>query len=181
MNVIETERLLLRTWEARDAQAFYHINQDPKVIEYLLGPLSLQEINDFFVEKNQQFAAHHYTLFAAVEKRTEQLIGFIGLNSPTWTAHFTPCVEIGWRLGSQYWHQGYATEGAKAVLAYGFTHCGLDEIVAFTVPQNLRSIRVMEKLGMQRDSNDDFCHPKLPRDHLLSQHVLYRIKKSASS
>lgn len=92
-----------------------------------------------------------------------------------WEAPFTPCVEIGWRLRSQYWGKGYATEGAKAVLKYGFETVGLNEIVSITVPQNIRSIRVMERIGMTRDLNGDFAHPLLPKDHRLSKHVLYKI------
>lgn len=88
---------------------------------------------------------------------------------------FSPAVEIGWRLGSEYWGKGLATEGAKAVLNYGFKKCGLKEIVSFTVPANVRSIRVMEKIGMKRDLAGDFHHPKLPKDHPLSLHVLYRV------
>jgi len=82
---------------------------------------------------------------------------------------------VGWRLGSRYWGNGYATEGAKASLDYGFKQCGLKEIVSFTVPANVRSIRVMEKIGLKRDLNGDFAHPKLPIDHPLSRHILYRL------
>ncbi len=94
-----------------------------------------------------------------------------------WQAHFTPAVEIGWRLGSKNWGKGYATEGAKAALEYGFKNCGLSEIVSFTVPNNERSIAVMERIGMKRDLEGDFAHPKLEVEHPLSKHVLYRITK----
>jgi RimJ/RimL family protein N-acetyltransferase len=177
MKVIETERLILRTWEQEDVDDYYRINQDPKVIEFLLGPLTIQEVKDFMAAMNEQFAKLNFTLFAVEAKLSGNLIGFIGLNPPNWQSHFSPCVEIGWRLGSQYWHQGYATEGAKAVLDYGFNRCHLTEIVSFTVPANIRSIRVMEKIGMQRDVDGDFAHPKLASDHKLSKHVLYKIKR----
>lgn len=177
MSIIETDRLILRAWEDKDCHNYYQINQDPKVIEFFLGPLTVQEVKDFMHAMNEQFEKCGFTLFAAEEKASGQLVGFVGLNCPKWESHFTPCVEIGWRLGSQYWNQGYATEGAKAVLAYGFDRCGLTEIVSFTVPSNTRSIRVMEKIGMQQDTNGDFSHPKLPPAHRLSKHILYRIKK----
>ena len=106
-----------------------------------------------------------YTTWAAELKETGVLMGFIGLKYVDWPANFTPAVEIGWRLGSQYWGKGYDTEGAKAVLDYGFKYCNLPEIVSFTVPANRRSIRVMEKIGMQRDIPGDFAHPKLPKGH----------------
>ncbi len=108
-------------------------------------------------------------------KETGELIGFIGLNYTDWESNFTPAVEVGWRLGSQYWGKGYATEGAKACLEYGFKKCSLKEIISFTVPSNVRSIRVMEKIGLKRDMNGDFAHPKLAANHHLSQYILYRL------
>lgn len=177
MIIIKTKRLILRTWKNEDIEPYYQINQDPKVIEFLRGPMTMQEVQDFIIAMNQQFDQIGYTLFAVEEKTSGELIGFIGLNPPMWDAHFTPCVEVGWRLGSAYWNKGYATEGAKASLEFGFNQCGLNEIVSFTVPVNLRSIRVMEKIGMHRDIKDDFLHPKLPTDHRLSKHILYRIQK----
>lgn len=176
MNVIKTERMILRTWRQDDIEAYYKINQNPKVIEFLRGPLTMQEVSDFINLVNQQYEQTGYTLWAAEEKSSGELMGFIGLNRVKWEAPFSPAVEIGWRLGSQYWQQGYATEGAKAALDYGFNQCALTEIVSFTVPENIRSIRVMEKIGLERDMNGDFAHPKLPPDHRLSKHVLYRLK-----
>lgn len=172
--MIETSRLMLRTWKDVDAENYYHINQDPKVIEYLAGPLSRQEVKDFIHNMNQQFEVRGYTLWAVEEKLSGKLIGFIGLNEIKWDAPFAPAVEIGWRLDSAFWSKGYATEGAKAALQYGFNKCNLKEIVAFTVPANTRSIRVMEKLGMERDVKGDFYHTKLPKNHPLSFHILYR-------
>jgi RimJ/RimL family protein N-acetyltransferase len=177
MTVIETERLILRTWTATDTPAFFRINQDPKVIEHLPGPMTMEEIYTFIRNCNRCFTEKQFCLFAAEEKETHELIGFIGLSIPRFEAHFTPAVEIGWRLGSQYWGKGYATEGARAVLDYGFNTIGLTEIVSFTIPTNTRSIRVMERLGMHRDSTDDFIRPEFPEGHLLSKHVLYRLKR----
>ncbi|HVV69747.1 MAG TPA: GNAT family N-acetyltransferase [Gammaproteobacteria bacterium] len=176
MKIIETARLILRTWQSEDLDPYYRINQDPKVIEFLLGTMSQEEVKQFIDKNNQQQETRGFTLWAAELKVTHELIGFIGLNYTDWPAHFTPAVEVGWRLGSEYWGNGYATEGAKACLDYGFNQCGLKEIVSFTVPANLRSIRVMERIGMLRDVNDDFSHPRLASEHRLSRHVLYRIK-----
>ena len=117
-----------------------------------------------------------FCLWAVELKSTGEFIGFIGLNYVDWPAHFTPAVEVGWRLGSQFWGHGYATEGAKAAVDFGFKKCGLKEIVSFTVPANIRSIKVMERIGMKRDLDGDFAHPKLPDDHRLSKHILYRIQ-----
>ena len=178
MKVIETERVILRTWRDDDVDEYYRINQDPKVIEFLRGPLTMQEAKDFVAFVNQQFDKIGYTLWAAEEKSSGKLMGFIGLDPLKWAAPLGSCVEIGWRLGSEYWGKGYATEGAKAALKYGFNKCGLKEVVSFTVPANVRSIRIMEKIGMQRDLNGDFAHPKLAPDHKLSKHVLYRVQKN---
>ncbi|AIF81567.1 N-acetyltransferase GCN5 [endosymbiont of Acanthamoeba sp. UWC8] len=178
MKIIETERLILRTWSDEDAKAYFDINQDPKVVEFLPHKLTMQQVKDFISAMNDQYKKNNYTLFAAELKETKELIGFIGLGYTDWQAAFTPCTEIAWRLSSLHWGKGYATEGAKAALNYGFYRCGLKEIVSFTVPMNKRSIRVMEKIGMQHDGAGDFAHPKLPPDHKLSKHVLYRIKSN---
>lgn len=176
MKIIETDRLILRTWEANDIDAMAAIDQDPKVCEFLPGTGNREATKAGIKRIKEHFHKHGFCLYAVELKSNNELIGFLGLNIPSFEAHFTPCVEIGWRLGSQFWDKGYATEGAKAVLDYGFKKLGLKEIVAFTVPANLRSRRVMEKIGMKRDPDGDFAHPKLPKEHPLSLHVLYRIR-----
>lgn len=179
MNIIETERLILRTWEKPDAKRFAEINQDSKVIELVRDtPMSISEAREFIDKMHKHESRYGFSLWAAECKSTKVLIGFIGLSVPQFKAHFTPCVEVGWRLAAQYWGKGYATEGAKAALEYGFQTLALEEILSFTVPANVRSVRVMEKLGMQRDFKGDFLHPKLPLGHRLSQHVLYRAYSS---
>ena len=77
-----------------------------------------------------------------------------------------------------YWGQGLTTEGAKAMVRYGFATLGLGELVSFAVPANARSRRVMEKLGMSHNADDDFDHPRLPEQHQLRRHVLYRLRRS---
>ena len=173
--VIETERLILRTWRKEDADPYFQINQDPKVIEFLPGPLTMEQVHDFIPAVNNHSDKYSYTLWAACLKETEELMGFIGLNYTDWESNFTPAVEVGWRLGFKYWGKGYATEGAKASLEYGIKQCSLKEIISFTVPANVRSLRVMEKIGLKRDLNSDFTHPKLAADHKLSHHVLYKL------
>src|SRR5579872_5469875 len=124
MKIIETERLILRTWKKEDVEPYFRINQDKKVIEFLGGSLTMEQINDFIPAVNRHQDELGYTLWAAELKNTKELIGYIGLNFTDffgeYGAHFTPAVEVGWRLGSQYWEHGYATEGAKAALQYGF-------------------------------------------------------------
>lgn len=177
--IVETPRLLLRKWRPQDADAYFEINQDPRVIEFLRGPLTRQQVTDFLLAANQHHDRHGFTLWAVELKTSGALLGFIGLNAVTWQAPFTPAIEIGWRLGSAYWGQGYATEGAAAALQFGFEQCGLAEIIAFTVPANLRSLRVMEKIGLQYDPEGDFAHPLLAPDHPLSKHLLYRLSATA--
>jgi RimJ/RimL family protein N-acetyltransferase len=104
-------------------------------------------------------------------------VGFVGLNVPKLQAHFTPCVEVGWRLAYDHWGRGYATEAARAAIEFGFTNAGLDQIVSFTVPVNRRSRRVMERVGMTHSPADDFDHPNLAEGHRLRRHVLYRLQR----
>jgi RimJ/RimL family protein N-acetyltransferase len=173
--IITTERLILRTWKEEDAEVYFQINQDPKVIEFLPGSLTMDQVRKFMEAMNLQQQEHGYTLWAAALKSSGELIGFVGLDMATFMP--IPAVEIGWRLGSQYWGNGYATEGAQAALEYGFHQGGLNEIVSCTAHANLRSQAVMKRLGMLRDMQGDFAHSKLPVDHPLSKHLLYRLQK----
>jgi len=177
MKIIETERLILRTFEDKDIESMAAIDQDPKVCEYLPGIGNRAATEAGIQRIIKHYEEHGFSLYAVELKATHEFIGFLGLMIPSFVAHFTPAIEIAWRIGSKHWGQGYATEGAKAVLNYAFNQLGLKEIVSFTVPANMRSIRVMEKIGMIRDQKGDFSHPKLPSDHRLSKHILYRIRK----
>jgi ribosomal-protein-alanine N-acetyltransferase len=123
------------------------------------------------------FAEHGFGLWAVEVAEDGALAGFVGLQVPHFEAAFTPCVEVGWRLGRAHWGRGYATEAARAALDHGFGPAGLREIVSFTVPANRRSRAVMERLGMVRDPADDFDHRSLPEGHRLRRHVLYRIRR----
>lgn len=174
--MFETERLRLRRWLPEDNEPFARLNQDPRVMEYFPTVLTREESDALIQRINAHFDTHGFGLWASALKETGEFIGFIGLNIPSFEAHFTPCVEIGWRLAYEFWGKGYATEGAKAVLTMGFEEFGLSEIVSFTVPKNIRSRRVMENIGMTYHEKDDFMHPKLPEGHLLRPHVLYRAK-----
>jgi RimJ/RimL family protein N-acetyltransferase len=175
---LETERLILRQWRPADREPFARMNADPAVMEFFPARLSRAESDQGVDGVERHFRERGFGLFAAELRRDGTFIGFIGLNVPCFLAHFTPCVEIAWRLGAAYWGQGLATEGARAALSHGFESLTLDEIVAFTVPGNVRSRRVMEKLGMTHDPSDDFDHPGLPEGHPLRKHVLYRIKRT---
>jgi len=173
--ILETERLILRDWRESDADPFAGMNSDASVMEFFPAPLSRQE-SDLSLERiKAHFHNHGFGLFAAELRRNPGFIGFIGLSVPDFRTHFTPCLEIGWRLAAEHWNQGLATEGARRVAQYAFENLCARELVSFTVPANLRSRRVMEKLGMTYDPADDFEHPKLPEGHPLRRHVLYRL------
>lgn len=154
------------------------MNADPRVMEFFPERLS-RELSDALVDRAEaHFREHGFGTCAAEGRGDGTLIGFIGLSIPSFQTHFTPCVEIGWRLSADYWGRGLATEGARAAVRYGFETLGLQEIVSFTVPANARSRRVMEKLGMKYNPADDFDHPLLPEQHPLRRHVLYRLLRS---
>jgi RimJ/RimL family protein N-acetyltransferase len=175
MIIIETPRLLLREWKPEDLESFVSINQDPRVMEFMPHLLTVKESQEFIDQIIAHFRQHGFGKFACVLKETNEFIGYVGFTVSTFETAFTPCIEISWRIGSQYWGHGYATEAARAVLDRAVSQWGLKEVVALSVPDNVRSRRVMEKLGMTHDPRENFAHPKLPKDHPLSIHVLYRI------
>lgn len=175
---IQTKRLLMRPWTQEDLIPFAKMNANPRVREYFPAVLSKEE-SDQEAKFIIKFSNEHGWGFWAIElPNIAPFIGFIGLENVDFSAHFTPAVEIGWRLDHEYWGQGYATEGARACLAFGFEQLHLKEIVSFTALGNLRSQRVMQKIGMHHSSNDDFDHPKVADDSKLKRHILYRISKA---
>ena len=176
MTSLVTERLVLRPWRPADRAPFAALNADPAVMEHFPAPLTREESDAMIARAEAHLDQHGFGPWAVEVRGGAPVIGFVGLVVPRFTAHFTPCVEIGWRLARAHWGHGYATEAARAALAFGFGTVGLAEIVSFTVPANVRSIAVMERLGMTRDPAGDFEHPNLPEGHPLRRHVLYRIR-----
>jgi RimJ/RimL family protein N-acetyltransferase len=178
--LIETDRLLLRNWEKRDRDPFARLNADTRVMEFMPACLSAVE-TDLLVDRIQDhFRKNGFGLYAAELRREHEFIGFVGLAIPSFEAHFTPCVEIGWRLSAAHWGHGLATEGAKAVVRHAFESLALAALVSFTARANLQSRRVMEKIGMTHDPSEDFDHPNLPEGHPLRRHVLYRLRRTES-
>jgi RimJ/RimL family protein N-acetyltransferase len=176
---LRTDRLLLRRWRDSDREPFAALNADPEVMEHFLAPLTCEESDAFRDSVEAHFRQHGFSMWAVEVVSTGSFAGFVGLLVPRFQAHFTPAVEIGWRLARQQWGHGYASEAARAALAFGFEEVGLEEIVSFTAPQNVRSRRVMERLGMTRDPADDFDHPFMPEGHRLRRHVLYRLSRGS--
>jgi RimJ/RimL family protein N-acetyltransferase len=172
---LRTDRLLLRPWRATDLEPFAALNADPAVMQHFRAPLTRAE-SDAMVDRIERgFATNGFGLWAVEITDEADFIGFIGLARHTFPAHFTPAIEVGWRLGHEHWGRGFAPEGARVALAYGFEQAGLDEIVSMTTVGNTNSRRVMEKIGMARNPADDFDHPKVPAGSPLRPHVLYRL------
>lgn len=180
MKILETDRLLLRTFQKSDCDAMTLINQDPKVMEYFPAVGDRKQTIEHIERIIKHQEKYGYSLYAVEIKSSGEMIGFVGLLHRTieeFDAHFMPSTEIGWRLSAKHWNQGYATEAALAVLDYAFKQLNLTEVVSFTVSQNKASRRVMEKIGLHHSSNDDFDHPKLAKDSPLCRHVLYRLTR----
>jgi RimJ/RimL family protein N-acetyltransferase len=172
---VRTDRLLLRDWRDEDLVPFARLNADPQVMEYFPSLLTRGESDSMVARLRSKWVERGFGLWAMELPGVAPFAGFVGLSVPSFTAPFTPCVEVGWRLAHEFWGRGYATEGARAALTFGFGQLKLAEIVSFTAPANLRSRRVMERLGMRRSPSDDFDHPSLPEGQPLRRHVLYRL------
>jgi ribosomal-protein-alanine N-acetyltransferase len=183
---LRTERLLLRRWRAADRAPFAALNADPEVMEHLVAPLTRAESDAFVDRIEAEFEAVGYGLWAVEVPGRAPFVGYVGLHRVPFVAHFsptpagTPAVEVGWRLAREHWGRGYASEAAGEVLAFALRPraaggAGLDEVVSFTSPDNERSWRVMERMGMTHDPHDDFDHPNVPEGHRLRRSVLYRI------
>ncbi len=174
---MDTERLIIREWEPRDHAPYAAIVADPHVRRYYLTTLSRRESDallDRFVEIYQRNGFGNL----AVERKSDgAMIGYVGIIPVNMPIRGNPPVEIGWLLGKQYWGHGYAPEAARAWIDHAFNTLGLSEIVAWTATSNLPSQRVMQKLGMTRDPQDDFLHPNVPDGHPLQPHYLYRLAR----
>ena len=170
---LRTERLLLRRWRPGDREPFAALNADPEVMEHLHGLMTREESDAFVDRIEAHWRDRGFGLWALEVPDEAELIGYTGLD----VHPFMPPPEIGWRLARRFWGRGLATEAARAALADGFERVGLTEVVSFTIPANVRSTHVMERLGMTRDPKDDFDHPGFPPGHRLSRHVLYRMNR----
>jgi ribosomal-protein-alanine N-acetyltransferase len=172
---LRTGRLLLRRWRDADRDAFAELNADGEVMEHFPQLLRRDESDALVDHIEAGFEQHGYGFWAIELLAPNEFIGFTGLGLAEFPAHFTPAVEVGWRLKRSAWGHGYATEGARAAMTYGFDVVGVREIVAYTATNNLRSRAVMQRLGMSYDPADDFNHSRLSPGHPLRPSVLYRI------
>jgi RimJ/RimL family protein N-acetyltransferase len=180
---LHTPHLVLRAWRDADAEPFAEMSADPAVMEYLV-PFLDQAAMDAWVEAARTHWREHGFGQWVVELPGEApFIGVVGLSHVRFHLPFAPAVEAAWRLTRRYWGKGYAYEAARAAIDDGFGRLSLDEIVAFTVPANRASRRVMEKLGMTRDPAEDFdfVHPRRPLPRALRRHILYRLRRAPPS
>lgn len=173
MIYIETTRLRLRDWQQSDFEPFSRMNADEEVMRYFPKTLSKEESDAFAQAIIAEVKEYGFGLYAVEAKETNEFIGFIGFHRATFESDFTPCIEIGWRLKKEAWGRGYATEGAKACLQYGFEELGFGEIFSFTAAINEPSKHVMRKIGLQFVK--EFDHSRVDQDSPLLKHVLYRI------
>jgi len=172
---VRTPRLLLRPWRDEDVALFAELSGDPAVMEFLRPLSDPGACADWAARVRAHWQQHGFGQWVVEIPGEASFIGVVGLGTVSYEAHFTPAVEIAWRLGRAHWGRGYASEAAGAALDYGFGELGLAQIVAVTVPANLRSRRVMERLGMARSPEDDFDHPNVPEGP-LKRCVLYRLQ-----
>ncbi len=171
---LRTGRLLLRRWRDTDRDAFAELNADREVMEHFPEPLPREESDALVDHIEVGFEQRGFGFWAVELVASGEFVGFTGLAVPGFEAHFTPAVEVGWRLKRSAWGHGYATEAARAAMTYGFDEVGVRQIVSFTPTNNVRSRAVMQRLGMSHDPADDFDHPSLPPGHPLRRFVLYR-------
>jgi RimJ/RimL family protein N-acetyltransferase len=175
---IRTRRLTLRSWKENDLGPFAAMNADPVVMEHFPSILTRSESDALARRIDEHLTLHGFGLWAVELSSHPSFVGFVGLAHTRFTSHFTPCIDLGWRLAREHWGNGYATEAARAAVRVGFERLRLDQIMAFTVPDNARSRRVMSALGMRHDASGDFEHPHVPAGHRLRRHVLYRLARS---
>jgi [ribosomal protein S5]-alanine N-acetyltransferase len=169
--LIRSERLGLRRLSLQDAAAFREMNADAKVMQYFPHPLPAKESDELLVKLIEKEKKYSYGIYAVELLASGEFIGFTGFNHCSFISDFTPCTEIAWRFKSQFWGRGFATEAASACLNHAGKHLDLKDLYAFTAVSNLRSTRVIEKVGFHYVRN--FEHP-LVDDVRLKEHVLYR-------
>jgi RimJ/RimL family protein N-acetyltransferase len=169
----------MRRWRPEDLDPFAAMNADPAVMEHFFAGVATREQTSDFIDRiEREFEERGFGLWAIEVRGRADFVGFVGLHEVQFEAHFTPAVEVGWRLAAAHWHRGYATEAARAAVAFGFDQVRLPEIVSFTNVANLRSQAVMERIGMVRDPLGDFEHPRVPNGHPIRPHVLYRFPQT---
>lgn len=174
---LRTDRLLLRQWQDADLAPFARLNADPEVMLHFPSTLTHEQSDELAAMIARAIDEQGWGLWAVEVVGGPGFIGFVGLNEPSFDAHFMPAIEVGWRLGREHWGHGYASEAAQAAVEFGFDALGLEQIVAMIATRNERSQRVAQRLGMTRNPADDFDHPRVPEGP-AQRHVLYRLARN---
>ena len=172
---------MLRRWRVDDLTPFADLNADAEVMAHMQKTMTRDESDAFVARIEEEFDDCGFGFWAVELPGHSPFIGFVGLHRVPFEAPFTPTVEVGWRLAREHWGYGFVTEAARRAVRYGLEEVGLDEIVSFTNPANVRSWKVMERLGMIRDPASDFEHPNVPPGHWLRPHIFYRFPPVTSS
>jgi RimJ/RimL family protein N-acetyltransferase len=170
--IFTTERLGFRNWNETDIDEMFQINSDEKVMEFFPGVSTKQQTTEFVERMKSQFADKGFCYFAVDKLEDNQFIGFIGLSEQTYNADFTPCIDIGWRIKSDEWNKGFATEGAKKCLDYALNDLKIENIYSVAPKINVKSEHIMAKIGLKKQY--EFEHPLLTNNERLKTCVLYK-------
>ncbi|WP_353191283.1 GNAT family N-acetyltransferase [Pandoraea pnomenusa] len=176
--VLRTERTVLRPWRTEDLPLFAALNADREVMRHFPTTLDRSQSDAVAQRLARHFQTNGFGPWALEIPGETPFAGFVGLMRVGFDAPFVPAVEIGWRLATAWWSKGYATEAAQAAAQFAFETLGLADLVSFTVPANVRSRAVMQRIGMRHCPDEDFLHPLIPPGHRLRRHVLYRLDAS---
>ncbi|TBW27166.1 GNAT family N-acetyltransferase [Gramella sp. KN1008] len=171
--IFQSARLGFRNWQEADIDKLYKINSDKRVMEFFPSVVNREDTASFINRMKKMFIEKGFCYFALEKLKTGEFIGFTGLAEQSFESEVTPCIDIGWRLDSEYWGQGFATEAANACLNYGFNELNIEKIRSIAPVINERSIQVMIKIGMQKLT--DFNHPFLKNLKRLEHCVCYEI------
>lgn len=174
MYLFTSERLGFRNWKEEDLSVFAAMNADERVMEHFPSTLTEEQSRASMLRMQTEYHERGYTYFAAEERSSGLVIGFIGLFFQEYEAPFTPAVDIGWRLRVNAWGKGYATEGAKRCLRFAFEELDIRRVVACCTLANTRSEKVMQKIGMCEKG--EFNHPSLKENTAC---VWYEVRKDA--
>ncbi len=173
--MIETNRLILRPWNDDDLSIAIEMGAEPEIMHFFPSLQTEEMVREMIKRFQKSYQEFGYCFFAAIDKDSSEVVGMIGMQYIPFETHYTPAVEIGWRLRKKFWRKGLATEGAKAILDFAWSKTDLKEIYAMAVLENRPSIKVMENIGMTYLEGEDFNHPNCPEGSRYRKHVLYKI------
>ena len=177
---LRTRRTLLRQWKDSDLPAWCAMNADAQVRRYFPAPLGFEQAVQEAGRMRAAITQRGWGMWALELPGQLPFAGTVGLHVTTIDAPFVPTVELGWRLCREAWGRGLATEAAQAAAQFAFEHLQLDELTAYTAEENLPSQAVMQRLGMQHDTADDFDHPLIAAGQPLRRHRLFRLRRAAT-